>query len=51
VREARSKLAQGRLSLVEIALESGFGSQGNFNRIFRKHTGVTPGQFRSQQRS
>jgi len=51
VREAKSKLAQGRLSLVEIALESGFGSQGNFNRIFRKHTGLTPGQFRSQQRS
>ena len=51
VREAKSKLAQGRLSLVEIALESGFGSQGNFNRIFRKHTGLTPGQFRRQQRS
>ncbi len=40
VREAKSKLAEGRLSLVEIALESGFGSQGNFNRIFRKHTGL-----------
>jgi AraC family transcriptional regulator len=51
VREAKSKLAQGHLSLVEIALESGFGSQGNFNRIFRKHTGLTPGQFRSQQHS
>jgi AraC family transcriptional regulator len=51
VREAKSKLAKGRLSLVEIALESGFGSQGNFNRIFRKHTGLTPGEFRSQQRS
>ncbi|MBV9892003.1 MAG: helix-turn-helix transcriptional regulator [Rhizobacter sp.] len=51
VREAKSKLAEGRLSLVEIALEAGFGSQGNFNRIFRKHTGLTPGQFRSQQRS
>ena len=50
VREAKSKLAEGRLSLVEIALESGFGSQGNFNRIFRKRTGLTPGQFRSQRR-
>jgi AraC family transcriptional regulator len=51
IREAKSKLAEGRMSLVEIALESGFGSQGNFNRIFRKHTGLTPGQFRSRQRS
>ncbi len=51
VREAKAKLAEGCLSLVEIALESGFGSQGNFNRIFRKHTGLTPGQFRIEQRS
>jgi AraC family transcriptional regulator len=51
VREAKAKLAERRLSLVEIALESGFGSQGNFNRIFRKHTGLTPGQFRIVERS
>jgi AraC family transcriptional regulator len=50
VQEAKSKLAEGRLSLVEIALESGFGSQGNFNRIFRKHTGQTPGDFRKRNR-
>lgn len=51
VREAKRQLAEGRLSLVEIALASGFGSQGNFNRIFRKQTGLTPGQFRNQLRS
>ena len=51
IREAKTKLAEGRLSLVEVALEAGFGSQGNFNRIFRKHTGLTPGEFRSQRRS
>lgn len=49
VREAKSKLAEARLSLIEIALELGFGSQSNFNRIFRKHTGLTPGQFRSEK--
>ena len=43
-------LAQGRLSLAEIALETGFGSQGNFNRIFRRRTGQTPGEFRKQNR-
>jgi len=37
--------------LVEIALEAGFGSQGNFNRIFRKHTGLTPSQFRTLRRN
>jgi len=51
VREAKAKLTEGRLSLVEIALESGFGSQGSFNRIFRKHTGLTPGRFRAERRS
>ena len=50
VQEAKRKLAEGRLSLVEIALETGFGSQGNFNRIFRRHTGQTPGAFRRQNR-
>ncbi|MFP5434060.1 MAG: helix-turn-helix domain-containing protein, partial [Alphaproteobacteria bacterium] len=30
----------------EIALETGFGSQANFNRVFRKATGMSPGQYR-----
>lgn len=51
VQDAKAKLAEGRLSLVEIALESGFGSQGNFSRSFRKHTGLTPGQFRALRRN
>ena len=51
VQYAKTKLAEGRLSLVEVALEAGFGSQGNLNRIFRKHTGLTPGQFRTLRRN
>jgi len=51
IQEAKNKLSEGRLSLVEIALEAGFGSQNNFTRIFRKHTGMTPGEFRTRQRS
>ena len=51
IQHAKARLSEGRLSLVEIALEAGFGSQGNFNRIFRKHTGLTPGQFRSLRRN
>ncbi len=49
VQAARARLAQGRSSLVEIALETGFGSQASFNRAFRKHAGLTPGQYRAQR--
>ena len=43
---ARQELARNNLSLVEIALEFGFGSQANFTRVFRKATSLTPGQYR-----
>lgn len=46
IQVAQERLAMGRLSLVEIALETGFGSQANFNRVFRKATGMSPGQYR-----
>lgn len=49
IQHAKAKLAEGKRPLVQIALEAGFGSQGNFNRTFRKHTGLTPGQFRALQ--
>jgi len=48
VQEAQKRLALGpQPSLVEIALEIGFGSQANFIRVFRKATGLTPGQYRT----
>jgi AraC family transcriptional regulator len=50
VQEAQRKLVFSRSSLVEIALETGFGSQANFIRTFRKSTGLTPGQFRALHR-
>ena len=34
------------MSLLEIALASGFQSHSSFSRVFRQHVGVTPGQFR-----
>jgi AraC family transcriptional regulator len=46
VQAARHELARNHLSLVEIALELGFGSQGNFTRVFRRTTSLTPGQYR-----
>jgi AraC family transcriptional regulator len=46
VQAARQELARRNLSLAEIALELGFGSQANFTRVFRKATRLTPGQYR-----
>jgi AraC family transcriptional regulator len=50
VEAAREKLALNTSSLVEIALDTGFGSQANFIRVFRKATGMTPGQYRALYR-
>jgi len=33
------------LTLYAIALESGFNSKSAFNRVFKKHTGLTPSEF------
>ncbi len=46
VQAARQELARNHLSLVEIALEFGFGTQANFTRVFRKAVSLTPGQYR-----
>jgi|EndMetStandDraft_3_1072993.scaffolds.fasta_scaffold148903_2 AraC family transcriptional regulator len=46
IRSAQKMLQSGQSSIVEIALNTGFGSQANFARTFRKVTGVTPGQYR-----
>jgi len=46
VQAARQELARNHSSLVDIALEFGFGSQANFTRVFRKATTLTPGQYR-----
>lgn len=32
-------------SLLAIALDSGFNNKSSFNRIFKKHTGITPSEF------
>lgn len=35
-------------NLIAIAFDSGFNSKSAFNTIFKKHTGVTPSQYRKQ---
>lgn len=49
IQAAKEKLALRHSSQVEIALDCGFGSQANFIRVFRKATGLTPGQYRNLQ--
>jgi AraC-like DNA-binding protein len=38
------------LSLLAIALDSGFNSKSSFNSVFKKHTGMTPSQFLEKEK-
>lgn len=37
------------LSILAIALDSGFNSKSSFNLVFKKHTGMTPSQFMTEK--
>lgn len=39
---------QTSASILDLAMASGFNSKSAMNRAFKKHTGMTPGEFRSQ---
>lgn len=48
VKAAQQKLLDPgyrHLTLLGIALEAGFNNKSSFNRAFKKHTGMTPGEF------
>jgi AraC family transcriptional regulator len=45
---AKIKLRAHSLPLAQIASETGFSTQSGFTRTFKKLTGLTPGQFRSE---
>jgi AraC family transcriptional regulator len=47
---AMAELAQGRLSLAQIALNARFSSQASFTRAFRRATGTTPAEYRLHRR-
>ena len=45
---AATELARGERPLAEIALEAGFADQSHFTRVFKRHVGSTPSQYREQ---
>lgn len=47
IHEAQKKLAVGRTSISELALDLGFSDQSHFSRAFRKVTGMTPKRYQS----
>jgi AraC family transcriptional regulator len=49
VAAAQAQLRTGRIPMAEVAFDTGFGTQANFSRVFRKLTGLTPRQYRDAQ--
>ncbi|MGN0188358.1 MAG: helix-turn-helix domain-containing protein [Candidatus Cryptobacteroides sp.] len=46
INECKTLLTDSSLSIKEIAYRLGFTNQSFFGRYFKKHTGLTPGEFR-----
>jgi AraC family transcriptional regulator len=46
---ARRALLMTDAPLSEIALEAGFADQSHFSRVFKRETGLTPGEYRRQR--
>lgn len=44
--EASKKLLSGNLSIIEVAHRVGFDSPTSFSALFKKHTRITPSQFK-----
>jgi AraC family transcriptional regulator len=47
---ASRQISTSRESLCEIGLAAGFSDQSHFSRVFKNHTGLTPGHFRANLR-
>lgn len=45
---AKSLLMQTQLSVQEVAYRSGYGDPFYFSRLFKKHTGMSPSQYQTQ---
>ena len=50
LKKAKEMLKDGGGSIARVAQECGFGEQNYFSRIFRKQFGITPSQYRDNQK-
>ena len=48
VQRAKLLLRQSKIPVQEVGFRCGFNSLQNFNRVFKRHTGTTPGAYRKQ---
>lgn len=48
IREAKKMLSDSSLSLLDVCLNCGFQDQSYFTKVFREHTGLTPGKYKKQ---
>ena len=49
VEHAKNLLAHSNMSILEVAFESGFSDQRTFNRVFREHEKMSPGEYRGKR--
>ena len=47
--EARRRLRETKRSVVEIALDVGYANPSHFAQLFRRETGLAPGDYRRQR--
>lgn len=47
IKNAKKLLSSNEQSIINISLEVGFNNVTYFNKIFKKHTGMTPGNYRT----
>lgn len=48
MRKACDLMEEGNISIEEIAVEVGYNDRLYFQRVFKKHLGITPGQYRKK---
>ncbi|WP_271202150.1 helix-turn-helix domain-containing protein [Methylopila turkensis] len=51
VRRAKTLLAEGDMSLIDVAITTGFSDQPHFTRVFKRFTGLTPLAWRAERRN
>lgn len=51
VEKAKSLLISGKLDIMDAGMECGFENLRSFDRIFKKHTNMTPSEYRRQSES